>query len=95
MDYYKYKECIFALSDEIVSVQRATSSLLISKDKKEGKEFARTITIKYRCGEEVVIERLNRGMSKLIYNHIYDYLMGIKSILDIIDEFRSWYNKRV
>ena len=95
MSYYKYKECIFALSDDIISVRRALSGLLISKKAKIKTTYSHKITIKYKYGEEVIIEGLSEDMSELIYNHIYDYLMGIKSILDIIDEFRSWYNKRV
>ena len=87
MDYYKYKECIFALSDDIVSVRRALSGLLISKN-----TYSHKITIKYKYGEEVIIEGLSKDMSELIYNHIYDYLMGAISLSDIIEELRE-FNK--
>ena len=81
MDYYKCKECIFAL-DNILSVKR---KFTYDEDNK-------CLIIKYVNGEEVIIERLSESVSKLIYNHIYDYLMCKISISDIIEELRE-FNK--
>ena len=81
MDYYKYKECTFAL-DDILSV----------KCKFTYNEDNSCLIIKYVNGEEVTIARLSEEERELIYNHIYDYLMCRKSLLDIIGELRE-FNK--
>ena len=90
MDYYKCKECIFVL-DNILSV-KCKFTYNVDNLEQFPHEDNKCLIIKYVNGEEVIIERLSESVSKLIYNHIYDYLMYKKSILDIIEELRE-FNK--